>query len=78
MSLFDRVYFSCPECGSSIEIQSKSGECVLTGYFQEAVPTIIALDLDGEDAYCNSCNQYFVVELDEIPPETLPMRLVKA
>lgn len=52
MGLFDRVYFSCPECGSSVEIQSKSGECILAGYSQDAVPTVIALDLDGEEGYC--------------------------
>lgn len=76
MGLFDEVYFHCPKCGSTIETQSKAGECSLSVYWGDSVPPEIGVDLEGERVYCTGCSNSFVVEPDE-PIRTVKLRLRK-
>lgn len=61
MGMFDSVNFSCPSCISIIEVQSKAGECTLATFSSSDVPSRIAEDIDGEWAYCESCQKTFQV-----------------
>lgn len=52
MGMFDSVYVTCPRCGSSVEFQSKAGECYLRTYSNQEVPTEIAADLNDTSERC--------------------------
>jgi len=76
MGMFDSVYFGCPHCGEQTEVQSKAGFCVLDNFYEDAVPTCIAQDLDRERHFCKHCEKVFeVIMLGK--PATLRMRAVK-
>ncbi len=77
MGMFDRVWFRCPECDGSVEVQSKAGKCHLTDYPQSEVPTDIASDIFNEVVYCEKCDTPYTVEFDQEPQGFHRMRLVK-
>lgn len=52
MGMYDSVRVVCPNCESSLEFQSKAGECRLKEYELDNVPPSIAGDLIGESVYC--------------------------
>jgi predicted RNA-binding Zn-ribbon protein involved in translation (DUF1610 family) len=64
MGLFDRVLVACPQCGESIEFQSKAGDCWLADYTVETMPVSIAADLDGEVERCRTCGQRVRIETE--------------
>lgn len=75
MGLFDTVYFTCPECGSSVEVQSKAGLCAIYVFSSSEVPKDIAKDINGKIVACNECEKVFTVEKIEEPVETIKMGL---
>lgn len=78
MGMFDRIIFTCPNCGKEIENQSKAGVCLLYDYNQDAVPLAIASDILNDDMYCENCKQTFVVVAkDYFPPPDIKMELRK-
>lgn len=54
MGLFNSIYAKCPNCGGSIEFQSKAGNCIST-YPIDSVPLEIAEDINGEWGTCEVC-----------------------
>ena len=60
MGMFDSVYVECPVCGKHVEFQSKAGACLCKSYKQDQVPTIIALDLDGDTEFCRNCGEEII------------------
>lgn len=77
MGMFDSVYLRCPKCNDTVEVQSKAGECYLRTYDQDEVPTVIAADINGEEAYCKDCDLTLVVVGMPPVPATVAMRLVR-
>jgi uncharacterized protein YbaR (Trm112 family) len=78
MGMFDRIWFTCPNCRELIEEQSKAGDCLLRDYDQKAVPLPIAGAIVDSELYCNSCKETFVIKAANIPPPTtIEMTLVK-
>ena len=57
MGMFDRVWFTCPDCNRQIEFQSKMGECVLADISRTDVPMEIAADIEGDMSQCESCGK---------------------
>jgi len=54
MGLYDRLYVNCPECGESVEFQSKAGLCGLIDYNVNDVPAVIlaGLNMSYEKCIC--------------------------
>jgi len=73
--MFDSVMASCPNCGSSLEYQSKAGDCLLRTYCLDEVPVGIAISVDGDQTYCEGCETSYRIVLDEEQPKTVKMRL---
>lgn len=61
MGMFDTVEFTCPAYGSTIEVQSKAGPCILGRHSSREVPAAIAGDVLGEKVSC-TCGKEWVVE----------------
>lgn len=59
MGMYDVVQFSCPNCNSMIEVQSKAGGCTLTHFDCLAVPREIAMDIEGEVVACADCKRTY-------------------
>lgn len=64
MGLFDSVRADCPACETeaSIEFQSKAGDCSMRSYDRFEVPTAIAADIHGEEAFCRQCGQRWMAK----------------
>lgn len=69
MGMFNEVYYTCPECGSGIIDQTKSGSCELKTFNQDAVPLDEVAGLD-EDITCDNCGSNF-----DVLPNTRVVRL---
>ncbi len=52
MGMFDRVMFICPRCGHEFEVQSSSGDCWLSTFKPDKVPSAVAADLQSEIVWC--------------------------
>ena len=55
MGLFNRIWVDCPDCGSSVEFQSKSGDCTLADYHISHMPTTDLAGIIGDVEECRSC-----------------------
>lgn len=62
--MFDSVYARCPRCNTSVEFQSKAGECRLAGYSPDYVPVEIAGDLNKATKTCPKCNYALTLSVD--------------
>ena len=76
MGMFDTVMIKCPHCGDELEFQTKSGECVLSYFTQEAIPPEIARDLNGISDECYHCGEKIKLEVIS-PIEMVSMRAIK-
>lgn len=61
MGMFDEVSVRCPRCGLSTIVQSKAGPCTLETYDASNAPDEVALDLNGETVWCNTCTKPFTL-----------------
>lgn len=65
MGMFDTLYAPCPMCKERVEIQSKSGPCVLEEFnWEDDLPIWLMLDLDGTIETCYKCNRRFRIRFD--------------
>jgi predicted RNA-binding Zn-ribbon protein involved in translation (DUF1610 family) len=64
MSMFDTVFVKCPNCGSMVSCQSKSGQCLMYTYTMNNVPDDVLFGLIGDSGYkqCHSCGNELVLE----------------
>lgn len=53
MGCFNTVYFNCPRCGSTHEMQTKSGDCSLSDYRLSKTPAADLLGLIDESVKCS-------------------------
>lgn len=75
MGMYDTVNFSCPICRTHLEVQSKSGKCLLNDYSCDEVPPEIATDIVGDDVYCDKCEKSFKVAKRD--KNAVPLKLIK-
>jgi DNA-directed RNA polymerase subunit RPC12/RpoP len=75
MGMFDRVMGGCPNCGRTLEFQSKAGDCTLHTYPFDAVPPEIAKDLAGEVIMCEHCRHEYVLT-PRVTVHSVPMVLL--
>ena len=61
MGMFDRVYVNCLQCGERIELQSKSGDCILAEYTLNDVPADVIGGLAGDEGNCPKCGAGYKV-----------------
>lgn len=66
MGMYDSVYARCDNCGTSLEFQSKAGDCILSQYTSDDVPIEIALDISGEEQQCD-CGKFVRLNWPEVP-----------
>lgn len=70
MGMFDSIFADCPNCGHTIEFQSKAGLCELKRYKCYSVPADIAMAFEGytKGVTCRGCGK----EFDLFPEATIP------
>ena len=78
--MFDSYHTKCPKCKRELEFQSKTGECMLTHYYEDekdgfTLSPIVAFGMNGDVAKCEFCeiNWKLVCDL----PETVKTKLVE-
>jgi predicted RNA-binding Zn-ribbon protein involved in translation (DUF1610 family) len=60
MGMLDFITFDCPNCGTEIKAQSKSGECMCDVYHYDNVPADVAEDANRHAPYeCESCGRKY-------------------
>jgi len=76
MGMFDSVIATCPNCGETIEWQTKSGYCHLDVFNidKENVPIVIANSLNGELEQCSNCKEIYKLQ-SLFPVNNVPMRI---
>ncbi len=67
MGMFDSVYVDCPNCGGSVEMQTKAGECYLERYTLDDAPAALLIDILNDPAWCRHCKSWFVLVSPEYP-----------
>jgi len=76
MGMFDSVYFTCPKCNESLEVQSKADDCLLMTYTPDSVPKAIAKDINGETFACTWCGtELKVVKSKKV--KTVKMKIIE-
>lgn len=75
MGLYNSICFSCPGCFAQLEVQSKAGDTSFSTFYADAVPAVIAKDIENELVHCEKCDgRWMVVASAQI--NTLTMMLV--
>lgn len=64
MGMYDTVLVPCPTCGRRMDIQTKSGKCILQVFDLEDAPPDVLGDINRGAPYeCQSCGQQFSVQV---------------
>jgi hypothetical protein len=63
MGMFDSVLVDCPQCHSTIEFQSKAGECILATFSHFTAPFAILADLQNQSASCEKCGRVVALKI---------------
>lgn len=61
MGMYNEVHYNCPECGSDIIDQTKSGSCQLKRFNHNLVPLAEVSGLES-DLWCDNCNTHLEVK----------------
>lgn len=70
MGMYDTVLVRCPQCGTSAEFQSKSGNCTLETYSLDEASDDVLLDVNRHSpATCAKCGARFGVEIEGHRPQ---------
>lgn len=75
MGLYAEVTISCPDCNACITLQSRAGDH--GWYTQDSVPKRIAESLNGEEAWCDTCNAKLVITTTRPATLNVPLYVVK-
>lgn len=78
MGLFDSVYVPCPNCGKSVEFQSKQGECYMQNFTCDDAPTEILMDIANAPHFCQACGTWVALIDPAFPPGPPPRPNLKA
>ena len=80
MGMYDSYTTKCPKCDAELEIQSKSGECMLNNYTSKDLTPMVACGFDGVIIECQFCQTNFKVICNFLKPvkvEPVKVDLVK-
>lgn len=72
MGMFDSVYANCPNCGKSLEFQSKSGSCLLRTYDVKSVPLCVVSGCNGDEQQCE-CGSLVKISVPMTQPQNIQM-----
>ena len=72
MGLYDTIIFTCPACGKKIQVQSKSGLCLMRSYPATAVPLDIAAAANRHPTVCQCGKAWFAV-VTEVSMKLVPV-----
>jgi predicted RNA-binding Zn-ribbon protein involved in translation (DUF1610 family) len=61
MGMFDTVYVECPGCGEEVEMQTKTGPCLLGQYSLDSAPPEVLLGVANEPECCPECFEEFII-----------------
>ena len=68
MGMFDTITFSCPDCGTEMSGQSKSGDCILDTYHHTSVPIDVALDANRHAPFeCECGSSWYFDNVPRVP-----------
>jgi C4-type Zn-finger protein len=62
MGMFDTIHIACPNCGATLDFQSKAGPCSLLDYTLDSAPPEVLAGLTGEKGtcVCGACVEFQV------------------
>jgi transcription elongation factor Elf1 len=64
MGMFDSIMVPCPECGTRVEFQTKSGNCMLSVWNIEDAPQDALEDVNRHGPHrCSKCGTHFEVKI---------------
>jgi len=66
MGMFDRIWITCPQCGTSVEEQSKAGPCSLKDYTLDDAPNSVLGDIIGNSVICPECKSTIKISVKVI------------
>ena len=66
MGMFDTVVLECPNCKLEVDVQTKSGSCILNVYTITNAPMEVMADVEGVNV-CYHCQTEFMVEMVQKP-----------
>ena len=66
MGMFDTVVVKCPHCVEDVEMQTKTGPCVLDVYTIDNLEMSVAVGVIGVN-HCHNCHGAFKIELETQP-----------
>ena len=64
MGMYDTIWVKCPKCGTDIDFQSKSGDCILGNYELDNCPDDVMLDANRHSPMRCDCGAQ--LEIDRI------------
>jgi hypothetical protein len=67
--MYDTIHVPCPKCQTTLEFQSKSGDCTLMEYTLENAPVEVLEDVNRHaPRECKKCGSFIEIQgLDEKP-----------
>ena len=77
MGMFDSLIIECPKCKKDLEIQSKSGCCMLDVYNKNNLPAEVAVGLNGDVIECEFCRCKFIVKCNIPKPRLAQVKLIR-
>ena len=67
MGVYDSVMVPCPRCGTRVEFQSKSGDCILATYELSDAPNNVLADANRHSPHtCSSCGVGFRLSIQVV------------
>jgi len=61
MGVFNSIYLKCKNCGDDIEVQSKADNGCGSYWHGDAIPKVIAEDINNCQAVCLTCGDVYRV-----------------
>jgi hypothetical protein len=68
MGMFDSLFVECPNCGNTIELQSKAGDCILASYNIDSVPASVLADIAEKESpfMCYQCETLLRIRFEYV------------
>lgn len=68
MGLYDRIHAECPNCGATVEFQSKALDCMMDVFTLENAPVEVVYDTMNDPHKCTKCGEWCALHDPEFPP----------
>jgi len=75
MGCYDTITAKCPDCGSEISAQSKSGPCILAVFTSDDVPVCVAHDANRHAPFHCECGKKWQFE-EELSFKRVQLKLI--